>query len=731
MRAWIASVVVIALWTGVARGGAPTLPDRTDRLVELARLWGRAKFIHPYLWTRDIDWDAALVSAIPKVESATTIDQYRVALQGMLATLGDPVTRVIDGATAIPPVLMPDDWIRWPEPTTLEAHLAGIAMSDVFDFPGMRQATAKLVTAAAKAKVAIFDLRGTRGDYAYAFDDLVPMLPAFDTWPTVRTLEHRGYRSQDGATSGDYYSTFVTVGAKPPHLAPASGPAHILFVVDGDTAIPPIAMALQAAGKATLVAQGRLRSDTSVLTEDVELASGLIVEIRASEAMSSAPVADIVVPAGKDPLALARELATHLPKATRRKVPPALLPLRVRDDNDYADAPYPTRELRLLAGIRMWAVVDAFEPYRYLAGDWDGAIRDALPRLDQAADKDAYLRALKELATRVGDGHVFVYAANSASRVAPPFEVRLVERKPVLVRVLDDAAKAGLTVGDVVETLDGKPIADVIADTRRIYSGSTDEARDQRAADRALDGYDGTSFKLGVRAAGGTTKEVTLAHKRAYSTVLWHGSETGPHWKKLPGNIGYADLRELTVPEVPTMFHDLADTKALVLDMRGYPNGTAWSIAPRINTKHATYGAQFLAPLVRANNRDLDERTRFLQPLPKLPPGEKLYTGTIVVLVDDRAISQAEHTCLFFEQAANTTFVGSPTHGANGDVTVMRLPGGLRMSFTGQEVRHVDGRQLQRVGIQPNILVRPTLAGVRAGKDEVLDRALAFIAAGK
>jgi C-terminal processing protease CtpA/Prc len=53
------------------------------------------------------------------------------------------------------------------------------------------------------------------------------------------------------------------------------------------------------------------------------------------------------------------------------------------------------------------------------------------------------------------------------------------------------------------------------------------------------------------------------------------------------------------------------------------------------------------------------------------------------------------------------------------------------MSFTGQEVRHIDGRQLQKVGIRPDVVVRPTIAGVRAGKDEVLDCALAWLASNK
>ena len=44
--------------------------------------------------------------------------------------------------------------------------------------------------------------------------------------------------------------------------------------------------------------------------------------------------------------------------------------------------------------------------------------------------------------------------------------------------------------------------------------------------------------------------------------------------------------------------------------------------------------------------------------------------------------------------------------------------------FGGHDVRHADGRQLQRVGLIPNIEVKPTLAGIRAGRDEVLERAM-------
>jgi C-terminal processing protease CtpA/Prc len=107
--------------------------------------------------------------------------------------------------------------------------------------------------------------------------------------------------------------------------------------------------------------------------------------------------------------------------------------------------------------------------------------------------------------------------------------------------------------------------------------------------------------------------------------------------------------------------------------------------------------------------------TGFVQylPAPVAPP----WRGRSVMLIDDRTISQAEHTGLFFRIANGTRFVGTPTAGANGDVT----------SFTGRSVRWPNGDALQRRGLQPDVEAAPTIAGIRAGRDEVLERAIATL----
>ncbi len=58
-------------------------------------------------------------------------------------------------------------------------------------------------------------------------------------------------------------------------------------------------------------------------------------------------------------------------------------------------------------------------------------------------------------------------------------------------------------------------------------------------------------------------------------------------------------------------------------------------------------------------------------------------------------------------------------------------PGNIVLRFTGMGVRHADGRQLQRKGIQPHIRVDPTIDGIRNGRDEILEKAIEFLKNGR
>jgi C-terminal processing protease CtpA/Prc len=78
--------------------------------------------------------------------------------------------------------------------------------------------------------------------------------------------------------------------------------------------------------------------------------------------------------------------------------------------------------------------------------------------------------------------------------------------------------------------------------------------------------------------------------------------------------------------------------------------------------------------------------------------------------------------------APGAIVVGSTTAGADGNVSQFALPGGLSSMISGIGVFYPDKKPTQRVGILPDVEIRPTIAGIRDGRDEVLEEAVRRIA---
>ena len=96
-------------------------------------------------------------------------------------------------------------------------------------------------------------------------------------------------------------------------------------------------------------------------------------------------------------------------------------------------------------------------------------------------------------------------------------------------------------------------------------------------------------------------------------------------------------------------------------------------------------------------------------------------------LIDGRAISYAETYLGMVEHYRLADLVGEATAGTNGNIATQQLPGGYSMTFTGMKVLKHDGSRHHGVGILPTVPVSPTLAGVAAGRDEQLERAIEVV----
>jgi C-terminal processing protease CtpA/Prc len=741
----------LCLWLALshpAGAGAQTSPAdsvRIERLASLGRLWVAIRHFHPWLAYRPIDWDAALVAAIPRASAATDRAAYAAAVRDMLASLGDRVTRLQPDRApeAAPSRGEPDPRAWWADDSMLVVSLRSAA--DLEDFNRTSDRLTGIADSIRRARRVVFDLRGNSGtegelDLALGMSGICSLFaPVPARAPDQRGRLHAGFVPENGETSGGYSSGFYTVDGMtvPAGDSTASSRTAVLLVNDRSS-IPGAMLALHAAGRARIVAEGGMTDAGVVRTYEWALPDSLRVSIRLTELIRAGgpltSLADTVVPAAasasgasNDPGLAAAMAPIPRPGPMRREAsawPGAAVPARPADTA--AAAAYPALPYRLMAAFRIWAVGQYFFPYRDLMHErWDRVLTDAIPRLEAARDAVEYGLALAEMATHLHDSHVRVSSAaleaHFGSGLAPVY-VRMIEGEPVITHFMNAAARAsGARVGDVIVSVDGEDAHARLRRLERYITASTPQALQRITALRLLRGPVKSTVRLRVRGAGNAIRTVELTRGEDWEMT----GRTGPLYRVLAGNIGYADLGRLPAGQVDSMFEALRNTRAIVFDMRGYPFGTAWPIAPRLTRADMPPAARFTRPNAMSPDTTERDELTFIQSLPHTDRWR--YLRPTVMLIDERTISQAEHTGLFFEAANRTRFIGSPTTGANGDVTEAVLPGGATMSFSGQAVRHADGRQLQRIGLVPDVPVRPTIAGIRAGRDEVLERAVRYL----
>jgi hypothetical protein len=186
-----------------------------------------------------------------------------------------------------------------------------------------------------------------------------------------------------------------------------------------------------------------------------------------------------------------------------------------------------------------------------------------------------------------------------------------------------------------------------------------------------------------------------------------------------PG-VWYVDLTRADWAAVEPRLPQIAAARAVIFDVRGYPTDAGARILPHLIA--APEGAlwmhvpRFVEPFARVAGWDGHGWN--------VAPVAPRIGGKVAFLTDGRAISYAESVMGYVEDLHLGAIVGSPTAGTNGNVNSITLPSGHTVMFTGMRVTRHDGSPFHLAGVRPTVAVAPTLAGILAGRDEVLERAL-------
>jgi hypothetical protein len=388
-----------------------------------------------------------------------------------------------------------------------------------------------------------------------------------------------------------------------------------------------------------------------------------------------------------------------------------------------AETPKPTandRATRLADVVLVWNAIQHFYPYfDVVKTDWHEVLRSTLKRAATDAGEREFLHTLRTMLAAIQDGHAMASHPSERLTFTAPLLFDWIEEKVVVTHVADPSVDAKR--GDVVERVDGKPVAEWLREAESMISAATPRRRRVVAMTRLRSGTEGSELRLDLRSAGGDARPVVL--KRVSMADL--AEPRPPKVHEIEPKIFYFDLTRMENADWTTALPRLADARAVIFDLRGRPPRIELAFLQHLHSEPMR-SPRWLIPIVRRPDRvDLSEwdTSRHWDVQPKEP---RIH-AKVVFLADATVISYAEGIMSLVEAYRLGEIVGEPTAGTNGNINPVTLPGGYRVFWTGMRTLKHDGSRHHGVGILPTVPVSRTIRGIAEGRDEQLERALALV----
>jgi C-terminal processing protease CtpA/Prc len=373
--------------------------------------------------------------------------------------------------------------------------------------------------------------------------------------------------------------------------------------------------------------------------------------------------------------------------------------------------------VRLGNTINAYNVFQHFYPYFDVVDvDWDKELKKALLRCYSDKTDNDHLITLQKFTSPLKDGHIWVSGGSYETNV-PPISWEWIENKLVITKVFND--DINVKKGDVVSHINNQTTKDFFNEVNSRISAPTTGWLNYRNKNISLFGNPNSTITLTIENEKIKLNRDDDFYKKgkARSSV-----KKKAVYKKIEDNIYYLNLDLIEMDTIKMLLPQLKKSKAIICDLRGYPNGNHDFISYLLKSDDTSTSWMQIPQVVYPNQEKLigHENEGWLMKAKKPYLGDK----KIVFIIDGSAISYAESYMGFIEGYKLATIIGQPTAGTNGNVNPFSLVGGYRVNWTGMKVLKHDGSQHHNIGVLPNVYITKTIKGIKEKRDEFLEKAL-------
>ena len=371
--------------------------------------------------------------------------------------------------------------------------------------------------------------------------------------------------------------------------------------------------------------------------------------------------------------------------------------------------------------------------------DWE-AIRDELrPKVEQATDLAAARAVMDEMISRLELSHYSIIPAEAYELLGLPegqgaqdgwagIDVRVIDGRPLVTSVAEGspAAEAGVRpgweiarIGDDEVASSLEPIAAEFEDTLYL-----DYVLASVVMGR-LRGPVGDEIALALRDGADRNVEIDVTFAEQRGEKVRMGYLPPRHvWidtAHIDETVGYVAFNMFIDPgRLMPVFNEAMESfmnaDGLVIDLRGNPGGM-----PGMAMGMAGW-------LISEKSRRLGTMiTRDTELKLIVFPRPKTYSGPVAVLVDGLSGSCSEIMAGGLKDLGRARIFGSRTMGAALPSVIEKLPNGDGFQYAFANYVSEGGEALEGVGVIPHVEVAPSRDALVAGRDPVLDAAVAWI----
>jgi len=738
--------------------------EQINRLADAGKVYGYIKYFHPFLQYKDINWDSAFAASVNGIIAARNRDEYAAVMQRLLSSLKDNLSTVT--------VISKRDSAYRVRPSTYDVRdsILYISMNDApaYAYGNPENAYDRLQAAlqnVSRVKGIVFDMRRPPNS---PYNSEVPS-GQFVDWSTAF---FQGDLLMPSRRSMGYLGLNSEAYFKESSLTPVHGDAKkevpLVFIASNEGQLPLLAAVLQQQGKAGIVLEeGKELLPGNAATFYVS--DSVLVKVRTDEAVNQdgflLTVRPSVMYSPTEPRSAAIERAKKLilngfPETVK---PAQHAPIPITRRSAYVNqGNYPSTGYRMLAAAKIFSTIEYFfAGKRLMDNDWDSTYKASISRFIEAKDSLQYMRAVAQLYSEIDDSHGFITRTadgfslrlnpviQERGNFVPPVITRVIENRVVVTGIYNDSVSKsiGIEKGDVILSIDGKDAMQLVEDGRKYQNASTKASQTFYVSSFVLFGKAGQTHELRIADAQGRIKRVSISTLREFNGDFFSDDYSYRMFsqhpvatvKMLSKDIGYADLTSrLKDSDNDSIVRMLKHTKAMIFDMRGYPHGLGINPFSNVFAKKAKPAIErrfvVLAPSSQSVTTNplltnQDTRTTTLRDGATNDAGW-VYRGKMVVLTDETAQSWGESVVVDLKNSG-ATIIGSPTAGALAALVNFEVPGNITLWLSGGILLLPNDKSIQRSGIQPDISVRPSIKGLQAGKDELLERAVKFLQTGR